>query len=502
MKTKYIAAWFLAISLTGCRENFLTVVPETSLSSATFFVTEADFQQAVNGAYVPLRGIYNSSAWVLEEMHSDNSYYARNTLYGAVDATENVANFAVPTANGVTANSNVLNQYRQNYQIIARTNQILTTIDGVKFGDDSKNNLKGQAYFLRAMAYFDLVRLFGKVPLHLTPVTTREDAALPLSTTEELYAQIEKDALEASKLLPNKAKQEAGRATSGAAKTLLANLYLTQKKWGQVQTLMEDVVKNDGYTLMPDYNNAFSFTETNKNNQESVFEVQYKEGSDGYNGSFIYSFIPSPISIEELKPITGTTNTQGTSQESNNIPTPDIIAAFETGDKRKDVNIGYVTLSGSLAENKTYPYIKKYARIHTQHGNTGQNWPVYRYAEVLLFLAESLNEQGKPAEAATYLNQVRTRAGLANTKAASQTEMREAIFKERRVELAFENKRWFDLTRTGRVKEIIGAYGARVKANPAAYYFPRGFAPPDNAFTNLDEYYGLPADESALTPHF
>ena len=502
MKAKYIAAWLLAVGLTGCRENFLTVVPETSLSSATFFVTEADFKQAVNGAYVPLRAIYNGPAWILEEMHSDNSYYARNTLYGAVDATENVANFAVPTANGVTANGNVLGIYRQNYQIIARANQILTTIDAVEFGADSKNNLKGQALFLRAFAYFDLVRLFGKVPMHLTPVKTREDAALPLSTTEALYGQIEKDALEASKLLPNKAKQEAGRATSGAAKTLLANLYLTQKKWAQVQTLMEDVVKNDGYILMPDYNNAFSFTETNKNNQESVFEVQYKEGSDGYNGSVVYSFIPSPITISELKPITGTTNTQPTSQESNNIPTPDIIAAFEEGDKRKDVNIAYVTLSGSLAENKTYPYIKKYARPHTQHGNTGQNWPVYRYAEVLLFLAEALNEQGKPAEAGTYLNQVRTRAGLAGTTATSQADMREAIFKERRVELAFENKRWFDLTRTGRVKEIISAYGARVKANPAAYYFPKGSAAPDNAFTNLDEYYGLPADESALTPHF
>ena len=179
-----------------------------------------------------------------------------------------------------------------------------------------------------------------------------------------------------------------------------------------------------------------------------------------------------------------------------------MIAAYETGDKRKDASIGYVTLSGSLAENKVYPYIKKYAKTHSLHNNTGQNWPVYRYAEVLLFMAETLNELGKTGEAATYLNQVRTRAGLAATKATSQATMREAIFKERRVELAFENKRWFDLTRTGRVKEIIGAYGAKVKANPQAYYFPKGAVPPPNAFTVLDDYYGLPAVEAALTPHF
>lgn len=503
MKGKFIVTSLLGLCLIGCTKDFLTVVPETALSSATFFKTEADFQQAANGAYAPLRQMFNERAWVLEEMHSDNTYYARNTLYGAVDPTENVADFAVPTANGVTANDNVLVQYRLDYVIIARANQILNLIDGVTFSNDAnKNNIKGQAQFLRAFAYFDLVRLFGKVPLHLVPVTGREDAALPLSTTDQIYAQIEKDATDASKNLLNKKTQEAGRATSGAAKTLLANLYITQKKWAQAEPLMRDVITNDGYMLMADYNDAFSNTTSNKNNQESVFEVQYQEGSAGYNGNQIYRFLPSPITATEIAPITGTSNPQATSQESNNIPTKDLIDAYETGDKRKDISIGYVTLSTSLRENKVYPYIKKYARTHSLFNNTGQNWPVYRYAEVLLFMAESLNEQGKTGEAATYLNQVRARAGLAATKASSQADMREAIFKERRVELAFENKRWFDLTRTGRVKEIIGAYGAKVKANPADYYFPKGAVPPPNAFTVLDDYYGLPAVESALTPYF
>ena len=117
-------------------------------------------------------------------------------------------------------------------------------------------------------------------------------------------------------------------------------------------------------------------------------------------------------------------------------------------------------------------------------------------------MAEALNEQGKSGEAAPFLNQIRTRAGLGASKATSQADMRTAIWQERRVELAFENKRWFDLVRSGRVKEIIGAYGARVKANPQDYYFPKGAVPPPNAFTVLDDYYALPAVESALTPHF
>lgn len=502
MKKKIILACFLSFAIAGCQDEFLTVVPETQLSLSTFFKSESDFTQAVNAAYVPLRTIYNDRIWKLTDLHSDNGYYARNTLFGAVDATENIADFAVPTANGVTANDNVLQQYRQDYTIIARANQILALIDGVDFNEDSKKNLKGQALFLRANAYFRLVRLFGKVPLHLVPTVGRDDAALPLSTTEEIYAQIEKDATEASTSLLNKTKQEAGRATSGAAKTLLADLYITQKKWAQAEVVLKDIITNDGYMLMPNYADAFSTTTAGKNNQESVFEVQFKEGPDGYNGNYIYQVIPAPITAAELQPITGTSNPQSLSGENNNIPTPDLIAAYEAGDKRKDISIGTVTLSQSLRENKVYPYIKKFAKTHSLHGNTGNNLPVYRYSEVLLFMAEALNEQNKTADAATYLNQVRTRAGLAATTASSAADMREAIFKERRVELAFENKRWFDLTRTGRVKEIIGAYGARIKANPTNYYFPAGAVPPGNAFTVLDDYYGLPAVEAALTPHF
>ena len=502
MKTKHILTGLLAFMLTACQKDFLTVVPETALSSATFFTKEADFQQAVNATYVPLRAIFNERAWILGELHSDNAYYARNTLFGAVDGTENIADFALPAANGVTANDNVLQQYRYDYQIIARANQVLSQIDKIDFSADSKNNLKGQALFLRAFAYFELVRYFGKVPLHLTPVVGRTDAALALSSVDEVYAQIIKDTGDAAKLLLPKAKQEAGRVTSGTAKTMLANVYIIQKKWAEAEALLRDIVTNDTYKLMADYTDAFSTNTGNKNNAESVFEVQYLEGSAGYNGNFIYRVIPTPITAAELAPITGTSNPQSISGENNDIPTPDIIAAYEAGDKRKDISIGYVTLSQSLRENKVYPYIKKFAKTHSLHNNTGNNWPVYRYAEVLLFLAEALNEQGKTGEAATYINQVRARAGLAATTATSQAAMRTALYQERRVELAFENKRWFDLVRTGRVVEVITAYGARVKANPQDYYFPKGAVPPPNAFTNLDVYYPLPAVEAALTPFF
>ncbi|HEV7346933.1 RagB/SusD family nutrient uptake outer membrane protein [Telluribacter sp.] len=502
MKKALLFTCFLSLGLVGCGEDFLTVVPETALSSATFFKSEADFQQAVNGAYVPLRGIHNGASLLLSEQHSDNARYVRNILFGATENQGNLADFNVPTANGITTNSNVLNVYRQNFQIIARTNQILAVIDNVEIPTASKSNLKGQALFLRALAYFDLARYFNTAPLHLTPVSERSEAAQPLATGEQLYAQIIKDAQEAVTLLPPKSTQEAGRATSGAARALLANVYMIQKKWTEAETVLKAIVTSNEYSLMPEYENAFSTTAGNKNNKESVFEVQFLEGSQGLNGSFVYSMLPAPMAPNELVTITGTSNPQPITGEGNNVPTPDIIAAYEPGDKRKDASIGFITLSGALHKDKVFPYIKKYAKPHSLHGNHGMNWPIYRYSEVLLFLAEALMEQGKAGEASTYLNQVRNRAGLANTTASSQADLRAAIYQERRVELAFESKRLHDLVRTGRLTEVIQAYGNRVKADKAKYYYPEAGFVPGDAFTNLSPYYGLPAAEADLSPHF
>ena len=499
MKKILILFGLVGLSQTSCQDDFLTIVPETSLSSAIFFTNEADFQQAVNGAYVPLRDIANGKSWLLGEMHSDNTYFARNYLFGATEQQEDIADFAIPSDGGVTTNVHVRDQYQLDYQIIARANQVLAEIDNVEFDPASKNNLRGQALFLRGYAYFELVRYFGSVPLHLTPVTERSEAALPLSTSEEIYAQIIEDVTAATSLLPPKSEQEEGRVTSGAAKTLLGNVYIVREQWAEAEAVLREVVESNEYALMPDYADAFTTNTANKNNIESVFEVQFKEGADGLNGNYLYSFMPRPITAEELVTITGTTNPQPLNGEGNNIPTPDIIAAYEEGDLRQAASIDYITIEGSAWADKTYPYIKKFAEEHALHGNHGMNWPIYRYSEVLLFLAEALNEQGKTAEAATYLNQVRARAGLGE----AQGDLGEAIFRERRVELAFENKRWFDLVRTGRAIETITAYGNRILANPQAYYYPEGLAEPrSNAFSNISLLYALPAEEADLSPHF
>ncbi|GGZ25393.1 membrane protein [Echinicola pacifica] len=498
MKNSYkIIALFLGLLVSGC-DDALTIFPEDSLSTPTFFKTESDFVQAVNGAYVPLRTINNQAKHYLTEMHSDNTYYARNTAFGATEQQEDLADHSVPSDGGITANRWVTETYVEYYKIIARTNQILATVDEANFAEDSKANIKGQALFLRAYSYFDLVQLFGSLPMHLVPVLSREDAALPLSTVEELYAQIILDSRQAVELLPVKSQQQAGRATSGAARTLLANVHIVREEWAAAETLLKEVVNSQEYRLMADYGDAFSGNSENKNNMESIFEVQYKEGAEGLQGNFLYNFLPRPISAQEVGALTSTSNPQPLNGEGNNIPTPDIIEAYEDGDLRKDHSIQYIGLSESFWNNGVYPIIKKYVEPHALHQNHGMNWPIYRYAEVLLFLAESLNEQGKNVEATTYLTQVRARAGLG----AATGDLEMAIFNERRVELAFENKRWFDLVRTGRAIEVISQHGQRIVANPNAYYYPVGAAPRGNAFSNITEHYALPASESSLNPNF
>lgn len=497
MKKILITALSLSLFISSCSSDFLEIPSETSLSTSTFYKTEKDLQQAVNAAYAPLRNLYNntpgvnnSGAWLMGEMRSDNTRYIFNPSYRATTDQESISDFTNQAANTISTA-----KYTTNYQIIARANQVLASVDGVDFDAASKNNIKGQAFFLRALAYFDLVQYFGKVPLHLIPVTTREEAALPLSEEAAIYTQIISDASEAATLLPKKADQEAGRATSGAAKTLLGNVYAVQKNWPLAETVLKEVIDSNQYSLiLGDYGLVFSVN--NKNNSESVFEVQYKEGTEGYSNSFIYEMLPMPMSAAQVASITGASSTQALSVESFNIPTPDLVAAYETGDLRKDISIGTAT----LADGKTYPYIKKLLQPHTQAGITGTNWPVYRYAEVLLLYAEALNEQGK--NVSHYLNDVRHRAGLGDSPATDQANLRTAILAERRVELAFENKRWPDLVRTGNAQSVMSAYGARVKANPLTYYFPAGINPAPAAFTTISLLFPLPASESLLSPYF
>jgi tetratricopeptide (TPR) repeat protein len=506
MRSKIVIIGIIGMLLTSCGEDFLNVPSQVNLTDGVYFKTENDLRAAINAVYSNLRTLYGN-AYIMGESHSDNGRYLINPLYRAGIDQEDVVDFM-----NVPANSVSTGKYRQNYSMIAKTNKVLASVDGATISSELlRDNIKGQAYCLRAFAYFDLVQYFGSVPLHITPVTTYEGTALPLASVEDVYAQIISDLTEAIALLPVRSAQtDLGRVTKGTAQMILGNVYMVQEDYAAAETVLKAIVNSGEYKLVNDY--ATVFNPAQKNNSESIFEVQFRAGTDGYSSSFVYNMLPQPMVLDTVRKLTGVTDPQPLQgSEAYLIPSPDILAAYEPGDLRYGASVG-VASTFYNAVSTSYPICKKYLHPHSMLNNSNDNWPVYRYAEVLLFLAEAINEQSasRTAEALTYINDaigtstvsIRERAGLADVVAADQAAARAAIAQERRIELAFENKRWLDLVRTGQAVSVMTAYGAAVHANETAYYFPAGWHIPTSAFAAINLLFPLPADEALYSPYF
>jgi hypothetical protein len=484
MKRKLIYTAFIILMLVGgCKKDFLNLTPDSEANAEDFFQTAEQFQQAVNGVYEPLRATVGESGFIMGEMRSDNTHYD----YYAPDRgihiirRENIDDFLDDAQNQWT------NDYYNNcYVGIARANTILSRIEKVEFDQAVKDQIIGETKFLRAYFYFNLVRYFGGVPLFLKEVEKEGDAFLPRSTVEEVYTQVIADAQDAVEKLPVPSFPQSGRANKGSASTLLAEIYMTRKDFATALPLLKSVTTM-GYNLLPTYGDAFQLG--NKNSRESVFEIQFMMGDQGQQSMFSYWFVPKATNVELITGVVSNTLNYG----GWNVPTDDMLNTYEAGDSRKDASIGiaegvigadgsfiiqasksiegYVTPTGKVAK----PFVKKYLHAHSRERNTDDNWPVYRYSNVLLMLAECLNETGSAGEAPTYINQVRKRAGasLANVTETAKDALGDIIAHERRVELAFENHRWHDLVRTGKAIEVINAHGIEMKSK---YNFISGSA--------------------------
>lgn len=472
-------------SLGACSESFLNNVPEDILTAGNFFKTESDFQQALIATYGAIRTAGDLNSWVMGEMRSDNTHYDINRGADASIGTMArlaVADFLDDDGNGVT-NS----KYDGSYVGISRANTILERINDVEMDAGRKDQLIAEAKFLRAFFYFELVRYYGGVPLYIHEVNNAEEASLQRASVEEVYAQIIADATEAAAILPPKAR-ELGRASKAAAHMLLGYVYLTQKNYPAAEEVLR-AVTGYGYSLLADYRSIFD--PTNKTNNELIFEVQYQDGPNGIPSDFIYRFLPM---TDDASIVTGFAIKNITS--GLNVPTQDLLEQYEDGDTRLEASVAIAEGTGETgssfiiesikspvnyvapAGKRGKPFIHKYSWPHNIVGETNSNWPIYRYADALLLLAEALNEQGgaKSAEALTYLNAVRHRAfnGEGTITTTDQGALREIIARERRTELAFENKRWLDLVRTGQAIDVMTAHGAEIKTidrgvNPNAY---------------------------------
>ena len=496
----------LVLGLGACKKDFVTKYPQGQVNEGNFFKSVSDFQEALTGAYGPLRDAANV-AFYMEEMRSDNTHYDYNSKDRGGSTSEQLSDFM-----DNSANPTILALWTADYMGVQRTDIVLDKLatPPPDMVDSVKNQIIGEAKALRAHYYFELVRCYGAVPLYLHEVTNGQNAFLGRSPVDSVYGQIISDLTDAiTKLAPPSGFPQSGRVTKGMASTELALVYMTLHQYDKALPLLQSVTQM-GYALLPDY--AAVFDPANKNSQESVFEVQYKTGTDNQASQFIYYFIPVTPHTTNILGV-DYNNTEG----GWNTPTDDLVTSYEKGDKRLDASVGVV--KGKLDDNADFQpdgvisilnpdtsaengelykkFVKKQFHLPLKTPliyNTDDDWPVYRYADVLLLLAETLNEQGQSGAALPYLNQVRARAGLAPSTVTDQSALRDTIAHERRVELAFENKRWFDLVRTGQALTVMSAYGVKQRAT-LPYLLPQSYNVTQNKLI-----YAIPSREVQVNP--
>ncbi|MBC3787643.1 RagB/SusD family nutrient uptake outer membrane protein [Spirosoma utsteinense] len=433
------------IGLTACQKDFLDLKPLSQPNVANFYQTANDFGNAVNGAYDVLQSAnqYGGDFNTLLEARSDN--VLDNDPSSNAGLRYNIDRFIEPTTNSVLRDT-----WGSLYTGINRSNLILDKIDAVTMDNTLKARYKGEAQFIRALSYFNLVRLWGNVPLVLTAGTTADSRSYVRTDVAGVYAAIEKDLTDAAANLPaSYTGADVGRATSGAAKGLLGKVYVTQKKFSQAVPVLRDVISAGTYRLLP--NIADVFAVNNKNNAEIVFAVKFKKGVGG--------------ALPEGHSLWYGTNI------GDNIE-PSLRAAYPAGDKRLPLTVQIPVPSNvNVVPRKFYDEF-------SPTNDVGNDFPVLRYADVLLLYAEALSESAIQfnADALTSLNQVRARAGVplyTQAQLGTQAAFRDAVINERRLELALENDRWFDLVRTGKAVDALKVTGITVPASRLVYPIPQ-----------------------------
>jgi len=477
MKHKLLIIIIVLIGVSSCKKEFLTLLPPTQLTSGSFYTNLTQFQQAVTASYVPLKTIVNTGIFQ-DEMRSDNTFF---TIYQANRGFEKIHE-AYSQFTDVSNSASIPNspgdRWTGDYSGISRINTILGQLATATFlSQGAKDSISGEISFLRAFYYFDLATHFGGVPLLLAPVNSAEGSYTPRNTLEEVYTQIKADLAKAIPLLPAvTAFPQSGKASKGAAKMLLAYVYMTQpaKDYAKAESELLDITKMS-YSLLPIY--ADVFDPNNKNSRESIFEVQYlSDLVSSLQSNFTWQFIPKSTNSEI---IAGYHDGAMSILSGWNVPTAEMVSSYEANDARLPASVLVVegkisgvedfTITGAKSPVGYTPtagitpmyMIKKYFHPpYTISFNTPDDWPVFRYSGALLLLAECLVNENKTAEALPYLNQVRRRAGLPDVAAATA----DNVANETRHELAFENHRWTDLLRTGKAISTLNAKGVRLKA--------------------------------------
>lgn len=442
--TRVIMALSTAVIFSGCSEDFTLLSPISERNVESFYRTPTDFTVAINGAYSTLagNGAYNRSYVLLHEMRSDNTMNGGGNT-GLAEVFFRLAHFSeLATA------SELSSPWTTAYQGIARTNTILGRIDNLEDGA-FKNRIQGEALFIRSLFYYQLAVLWGNVPLQIEEVRSPNVAVNQVSA-DVIYQQIAGDLETAQGLLP--ASYDAanrGRATSGAANALLGLVYLTNGQRSEAATALRRVVSSGQYQLVDDYADLWGVQ--NENNVESVFEIQYKAGGTGTGSQFTDYYTPFG---------------DGGGVGAGNAPqvlSPGIeyIHDVQYGIEENDERGWGGTWGYEVEEGDTAVWVAKWESQPFGPGDADNNFPVFRYADVLLMLAEAI---GEGAEGYGLINQVRTRAGVTPIDASTPGTWEQKLLFERRLEFITEGKRWADLLRFGVAPQVMASFQPLVDA--------------------------------------
>ncbi len=471
MKKLLVLLPFLLV-VTACQKDFLEKKPIVGITEENFYRTSADAVAAVNAAYATLQFQISPAGhfrWFWGDIMSDDSEKG-----GSGDNDANTL-LQLETFKGPTNTDLLESEWGANFEGIYRANVVLEKVPAIEMDAKLKARILGEAKFIRAWNFYNLVTMFGGVPL-ADHVLSPSEYNLPRATADQIWDLIEKDLTSAAPDLWKRSEYPAadlGRITSGAAQSLLAKTYLWRKKWAEAKAISAEIVASNEYQLVADY--AEIFTIDGENNSESVFEIQYMNASGGNwgknnanEGSFTNVFQRARGQFAGY---------------GFNIPTQNFVdeffkegfedprlksTVFRVGEPMGDRGTFTIAATGDLP-HKFYP--KKYFNSKSEDApfgdpnpNGGSNDRVIRFADVLLMHAEAAAQSGDEAAAKTSLNLVRTRAGIPAIS-VSGADLLTAIYRERRLELGLESHRFFDLVRTGRAAQVLGSQGFKTGTN-------------------------------------
>ncbi|MCJ7467295.1 MAG: RagB/SusD family nutrient uptake outer membrane protein [Maribacter sp.] len=478
-KTSIILISMFAIGLSSC-SNQLDLQPLDRLTTDTFYKTRADFDGAVFASYSSIQDFYGTSTETLGEF--GEFWKISLTISDDVAADTNQSDQISQDIDALLLRSSDVPfaaVYTQIYEGIYRANLVLKNLDGENdLTAADKTELSAEAKFLRAWFHFQAMKMFGTPPLALEIVEGINNQAKPNATQDELYAAILADFTDAAAGLPASwDSSNTGRVTSWAAKSYLGKVNVWKKDWAAAIAAFQDVVDNGPYSLVPDYEEVFAYN--NENNSESIFEIQYG-GPFSDDNLWVFDDTHS----EDFKASQGTG--RGWFWDASNgapggklgfwVPTQNLVDTFEPGDVRPQTIFyqggdTYYSFDGTRYElpydvtwSTTSFTLKKYrGSINAVTGNSSPNGQAdynnerwFRFAELKLLYAEALIEGGGDlAIAEQQINDIRNRAGLPNLLTGA--DLTQAMRQEKRVELALEPHRWFDIVRWGIGSQVFGA---------------------------------------------